>query len=403
MFSNQQTSFLRTKQQVVLALRLVILVSMAVMACWGQKLTAVPYPVYLALLVFLINTFLLFGGYFRFMKFVVDLAAMTALVYYSGGPEAQVFYLVFLVTILITATAHTLTAAFVTSFAVSIVYGLLRLDQYNTVTEALFSFSFLSKVAFLFIIATFIGYLAEDADRERQEKEEVKAELVNKERLALVGQLASGLAHDFFNILGGLKKLIEFSLQKDSPQEQREVMKYSTHGLDRAMTIVRNLLTYAKKPNPQFTLTKIDKIIDDALMLVKRDLEKDKIQVTTQIASTIQVKADPVQLQQVILNLLLNARQAMLPKGGQLNINVQSVAKHVEIIVTDTGCGISSETKAKIFEPFFSSKSTFKDGTSGIGLGLYVTKEIVKTHHGSIIIESQPNKGTKVIIRLPIT
>jgi len=79
-------------------------------------------------------------------------------------------------------------------------------------------------------------------------------------------------------------------------------------------------------------------------MLVKRDLEKDKIQVTTQIVSTIQVKADPVQLQQVILNLLLNARQAMLPKGGQLNINVQPIEKHVEIIVRKMSDKVRVET-----------------------------------------------------------
>ena len=412
MFSFKQATLLQTKKQVVIALRFVILLSMTVMACWGQKIAVIPAPVYLALLAFLINTLLVYLKYFNLLDqtktlalgFIIDIIAMTFLVYYSGGPEIHRFYLVFLITILITATAHTLIAAFVTSFIVSIIYGIITLQYQGGETTILLSFAFLSKIAFLFTISTFIGFLSEEVERERREKEEVKAELLKKERLALVGQLSSGLAHDFFNILGGLKKLIDFSLQQnDSPAEQKKVMELASSGLDRSLTIVQNLLTFSRKPTPRLTATEIDKIMNEALMLVKNDFDQDKVKIIKEFEPLPAIQADPGQLHQVFLNLLLNARQSMTTQGGEVRIRLTPVKDDIEIEVADTGCGIDLKIKDKIFEPFVSSKTTpKKGGGGGIGLGLYVSQEIIHAHNGSINIDSEPDRGTRVIIKLPI-
>jgi signal transduction histidine kinase len=371
------------------------------MAGWGKTLSAIPLPVYIALFIFLVNTVL----FLRFLKiravsFIIDLAAMTLLVYSTGGADVQVFYLVFLISIMITATARSLRGAFITWVAVSIIYGLITSYHQQAAIQALLSSPFLIRIAFLFVMATFIGYLSEEVETERMEKELIKSELVKKERLAIAGQLASGLAHDFFNILGGLRKLIEFSLQKDSPDQQKQVMEFSMRGLDRAMTIVRNLLIYAKNPPPQLAPVKADKIIEEALDLVKNDLEKAHIKVSREFTPVPEIKADATQLHQVFLNLILNAYQAMAASGGELSLRLRPLNNQIEVVIANTGSAIPQEMMDKIFEPFVSTKGASK--SSGIGLGLYVSREIIRAHQGEIKVESEVSKGTRFIIKLPI-
>jgi signal transduction histidine kinase len=301
---------------------------------------------------------------------------------------------------MITATARSLRGAFITWLAVSVIYGLITSHPGGTF-QVLLSFAFLIRIAFLFVMATFIGYLSEEVEVERAEKELIKSELLKKERLAVAGQLASGLAHDFFNILGGLRKLIEFSLQKDSPDQQKTVMEFSMRGLDRAMSIVRNLLIYAKNPVPQFAPLKIEAILEESLNLVTSDLEKANIRVTREFTSAPEIKADATQLHQVFLNLLINAYQAMAASGGELSLRLRPLNNQIEVVIANTGPAIPPEMMERIFEPFVSTKGQSK--SSGIGLGLYVSREIIRAHQGEIKVESENGKGTKFIIRLPLT
>ncbi|MBS1128891.1 MAG: sensor signal transduction histidine kinase/response regulator [Nitrospirae bacterium] len=121
-----------------------------------------------------------------------------------------------------------------------------------------------------------------------------------------------------------------------------------------------------------------------------------KIEVRTDVRNTHPIKLDPDQMQQVFLNLLLNARDAM-PDGGKLDITVTQSNNHVEMVFADTGGGIDTEVKDKVFDPFFTTKGP----TRGTGLGLSICYSIVKDHGGTIEIESEKNRGTKFIIKIP--
>jgi signal transduction histidine kinase len=129
---------------------------------------------------------------------------------------------------------------------------------------------------------------------------------------------------------------------------------------------------------------------------VRFDKNFRKIEVRTDIRSTHALKLDPDQMQQVFLNLLLNARDAM-PDGGKLDISVMQSDDHVEMVFADTGGGIDDEVKDKVFDPFFTTKGP----TRGTGLGLSICYSIVKDHGGTIEIDSEKNRGTKFIIKIP--
>ncbi|MEK7448950.1 MAG: ATP-binding protein [Planctomycetota bacterium] len=537
-------------KHVLVALRLTIILSLVTtpLAMAGYQLTNIHLYVYIALAIFLLNTLWGYLDYFHLVgrslmlkiSFIVDLAAMTLFIYYAGGSETQQFYLVFLIIILITASIRSAVSAFVATLVGALVYALINTTEMIKITEVIGSGYFLHRVAFLFVVATFIGYLSEETERYKKEQlatkeiltteiknlteylknvfqsvpsgiivldrddkitvfnkraEEIldvnaaevlgqpikqitalkefyrlsadfykrssssdkfsgpasagrdeitfrrkedqpplyigvgfsllkdvagkhkgtisvfqdltrvkqyEKELLKKEQLALVGQLASAMAHDFFNTLGGLKGIVEFTLNNPamSLAEAQETLTITKRNLSRSLAIVKNLLNFSRKPEPQLEPVGLNNIINESLELIKHDLDGDGIEVVKKMDEAPRMMSDPNLLQQVFLNLFLNARQAILPNKGKITVEVKNKWDFAEISVSDSGRGIKPEDLKKIFEPFFSTKSG-ADKSGGMGLGLYVTREIIQTLRGKIEVRSSLIQGTTFTIVLP--
>ncbi len=138
-------------------------------------------------------------------------------------------------------------------------------------------------------------------------------------------------------------------------------------------------------------------------MVLARDPQKDGIALRVHIPSDLCVQGDNVQLEQVLLNLMINARQAMIGRGGSLTIKASAIENEVKIQVTDTGPGIPEHLMSKIFQPFFTTKGTTrKDESRGTGLGLSICKDIIEHHKGRIVVESQVGQGTTFNVFLPM-
>jgi len=220
--------------------------------------------------------------------------------------------------------------------------------------------------------------------------------LVQSEKLASLGHMAGLVAHEVRNPLTAIKMRIhalEDELEAShAGQDHVDVIRQEIERLER---MVQNFLDLARLPEPCLQPVTFNGVITRALEVVKPTLEDQAIQVHTSVLDGLPlVQGDAEQLEQVLLNLLLNAMQAM-PDGGVIDIGTSWVDGSLEVSVSDTGAGIPKETRANLFEPFFTTK------VNGIGLGLSLAKKIVEQHHGSITLKDRHGEGTTVVIRLP--
>ena len=232
---------------------------------------------------------------------------------------------------------------------------------------------------------------------EKQQRK-LKEQMKHSNRLAMVGQLASAVAHEIngplTNILGFAQLAVKCpGLPDQAASDLDKIVATSLH----AREIVRKLLLYGRKMPQRESLVNVNKIAEESLSFFERRFTKDGIALNPSFADDVGwVLADPGQLRQVIANLLINAIQAM-PKGGSLNVETVRSGNQVVLTVRDTGCGMTPEIRDKIFIPFFTTKSVHE----GTGLGLPVVLEIVTGLKGTISVESSLNVGTCIEVRLP--
>ncbi|HEX5445193.1 MAG TPA: ATP-binding protein, partial [Pirellulales bacterium] len=173
---------------------------------------------------------------------------------------------------------------------------------------------------------------------------------------------------------------------------------------NRAARITNSILGFARNRSAAFEPTDMHKLVDDTLLLLERELSKYRISVERQLEPVPRARANPNQIQQVLLNLLVNARQAM-PQGGQVLVRLgyDAAAEMVDLVVRDNGCGMPPETLRRIFEPFFTTKrGPDSSGKGGTGLGLSACRDIIEAHQGRIRVDSSVGKGTAFTIKLPI-
>jgi PAS domain S-box-containing protein len=253
-----------------------------------------------------------------------------------------------------------------------------------------------------------IGTLSSGKDiTQRKQTEE---ELIRSEKLVCIGQLAASVAHEVNNPLAGvlvyikllLKKYTEKKLQDDVTEKQLLKMEKE---LERTSRIIRNLLDFSRQSEPNIRAVEINNVIEAALQLVGHQISLENIKLEKQLDEPLPlVLADFDKIQQVLINVIMNAIQAM-PDGGNLEITT-SVAKGIKIgesdkntvriDIRDTGVGISRENLGKLFTPFFTTKEKGK----GVGLGLPVVHGIIEQHKGKIEVNSEPNVGTTFTIYL---
>ena len=235
-----------------------------------------------------------------------------------------------------------------------------------------------------------------DRDERLQKAHE---QLTRSEKLTALGQMAAGVAHEINNPLGGILLYGNLVLE-DIPENgaTRENMKKIIHQTNRCKNIVQGLLDFARTPTGDMLHLQINEIVTAALNLVKDQAIFHGIEVETRFAENLpEVNGDPSRLEEVFLNLFINAADAMKEKGGRLRITTSSIVDRVKVIITDTGKGIDQAHLPHIFEPFF----TTKDPGQGTGLGLSIAYGVIKRHNGFIDAESAPGKGTTFIISLP--
>jgi signal transduction histidine kinase len=225
-------------------------------------------------------------------------------------------------------------------------------------------------------------------------------QLVQSGKMAAVGTLTSGIAHELNNPLNNIGLTLEALLDDlDSypPEEQRRMLGQAYTQVERASTTVRNLLDFTRKDRTAFTRVPVKSVVDTALRLVGNEAMIAGVETLTRVDPDVAVQGNPHDLQQVLVNLLLNAIQAM-PEGGTIRVEAEADEEMVRIDVADTGEGISSEHVDEIFDPFF----TTKEPGQGTGLGLSVSHSIIEQHGGRITVASTAGEGTTFTIRLPI-
>jgi signal transduction histidine kinase len=250
-------------------------------------------------------------------------------------------------------------------------------------------------------------HLADKLGELQQQLDSMRAQLTESQRLATIGTIAAVIAHEFNNLLTPIVSYSQFALQSaqsETPDMEliRKALGKSFQSADKAGKICQSMLGLARGQS-SFGQVSVQTLIDEVLLVMARDPRKDGIALRIHVQPELHVHGDPIQLEQVLLNLLINARQAMLGRGGSLTVKASSGEDgQVRLQVIDTGPGIPEKLQTKIFEPFFTTKGTARKGEAkGTGLGLAICKEIIEHHKGRIEVQSEVGRGTTFNIYLP--
>jgi two-component system NtrC family sensor kinase len=237
-----------------------------------------------------------------------------------------------------------------------------------------------------------------------QENAALKAQNLQLQALATLGSATAMIAHEINNLLTPLASYAALAAQ--NPQDRdlaAKVLDKTVRNCRHAGKIMQSVLTLADGQKQGREDASVKEMVEEVFACLCRDFKKDGITVEVRIPAELQVRCSPVQIQQVLMNLILNAREAMLPGGGILKLVAAANARHIDIVVSDTGRGIVPDDLRNIFRPFFTTKvgrDRPADG-SGSGVGLAFCRRIVDAHGGEIGVQSTPGQGSSFTVRLP--
>jgi two-component system, NtrC family, sensor histidine kinase HydH len=248
----------------------------------------------------------------------------------------------------------------------------------------------------LLVIAVVTGVLA-DRDHAQQRRLEQNVETLRRaDRLAAIGQLSAGLAHEIRNPLASIEGAAEILANEDTDEATRTefagLIKKECARLSRLLT---RLLDYARPRKPDYRATAVPPLIESVARLMRHSAQQSGVQVALELTEPMpELWCDAEQIRQVLLNLALNGVQAM-SQGGTLRISAVANGREIEVQVSDEGGGIAPEHIAKLFDPFFTTR------TDGTGLGLSIAQQIVTQHGGTVEVDSALGSGTTFTVRLP--
>ena len=236
----------------------------------------------------------------------------------------------------------------------------------------------------------------------KSETESLRQQLLQAQRLSSVGEVASSVAHEFNNILTTIINYAKMGARGQDATAQAQAFERILRGSQRAAGIVGTMLGFARNSTNVREQSDIVKLVEESLVLTEKDLSKHRVTVEKRFHGRPTALVVPGQIEQIVVNLLINARQAM-PNGGRLRIEVKEnpALDMAEIKIADSGVGIPPDHLRRIFEPFFTTKQPDESGRGGTGLGLSVCRQIIEQHHGRIRVESVVGKGSTFTVKLP--
>lgn len=232
----------------------------------------------------------------------------------------------------------------------------------------------------------------EEATKEIKEKH---GELIKTERLAAIGELTTGIAHEIRNPISGIAVALELMKNETQNEEHNQTISDILRELGRLERIIKELLQFGHPKSLNLIECDPNEIVETALSLASLKAKEKGIMIEKKLCCNVRFQVDPEQIQQVLLNLLINGIEAINGSSGQLTVETEGSNGHVKIRVSDTGCGLSEKNKEKIFQPFYSTKE------QGTGLGLSISRSIVETHDGKIFISSEEGKGSTFTVVIP--
>ena len=237
----------------------------------------------------------------------------------------------------------------------------------------------------------------------REEVEALRRQVVELQRVSALGVLAGSVCHELNNALMPVLNYAKLGLRSKDPDYRARSLQKILDGAQRATAIAGGILGLARPRADRRGVTDLVRLTEEVLMLVGKDLQGHRVALDYEADGRPHARTNPAQIQQVLLNLVINARQAM-PDGGTLRVRVgmDTSGRWAELSIGDNGHGIAPDDLRRIFEPFFTTKAgPDATGLGGTGLGLPVCREIVEGHHGRLRAESRPGQGSTFTLILP--
>ena len=364
----------------------------------------------LSLFYSLIRTHVKRDELFAYVQVSVDSVVVTIVIFVTGSFDS-VFSFLYLVVIIYTSMLLYRKGSMIIASLCSLLYFFLVQAEYlgwihpfdfrNTISTSHYDWQYiLYKVIITamacFAVAFLSSLLAEQARRTRKELYAMSARVQRVEKMAAVGEMGAGLAHEIKNPLASITGCIQL-LRDELPYDagRDKLMRIVLREADRLSALVGNFLLFARPPSGKSSPISLDQAIPETISLFEKDERcRGRIEIRQSGQKGLWVAMDPDHFRQVLWNLLLNAVEA-IEGAGWIDVRVESTkAKQVSIRITDSGCGIPHENLSHIFDPFFTSKP------EGTGLGLSIVHTILESHDGWLEVESENGRGTAFTVKL---
>ena len=345
-----------------------------------------------------------------YLQISLDSLLMTGIIFVTGG-FSSIFSFLYLVVIIYASMVLFRRGGMCIAFLCSVQYCVLVSLEYQGVIYPMgfgadvvlkssnweyLLYKMLVTIAACFGVAFLSGLLAEQERRAKQDLWAMEAQVKRVEKLAAIGEMASGLAHEIKNPLASLSGSIQF-LREEIPYDpdRDRLMDIILREAARLTALVNDFLMFAKPQPGHIRLVELDVAIDDVIKVFTADNRRNRrITVSKELDEGVYIEIDPEHLRQVLWNLLLNADEAIEDEGS-IDIKMVPLDKqYVCIAITDTGCGMTEEILSSIFDPFFTVKA------KGTGLGLSIVQRIISSYNGLIDVRSMPGKGTTFTVKL---
>jgi two-component system sensor histidine kinase PilS (NtrC family) len=347
--------------------------------------------------------------YIAYAQIIIDTFIVTVILSVTGN-FSSIFSFLYLVVIIYSSILIPIRGTMVIAAICSIQFGIMiDLEYYGVIlpfgTEDLLLasaytwnqvlYKILITMTACFAVAFLSSFLSEQVRRTRHELRIMEDHVKRVDKMAAIGEMAAGLAHEIKNPLASLIgsiQLLREDIRYDADHDR--LMQIVLREADRLSSLATNFLLYARPPAGKVEAMELEKIIIDTAELFEKDASNDgRITTTKNIQSGIWISIDPLHLRQILWNLLINAAEAI---EGQGNIHIELTGnknKQAHIKITDTGCGMSPDDIILIFDPFFTTK------TSGTGLGLSIVHRILEAYDALLDVESEINQGTTFILQ----